>query len=85
MVFIIQNSQYRDNLAIQTKLDELIRASKAANRFIGIEQMTDEEIEEMRRKCEVRAKKQSDIKLHESTGETALPGSRRRGKDRKTR
>src|SRR5215470_19722495 len=34
MVFIIQNSQYRDNLAIQTKLDELIRASKAANRFI---------------------------------------------------
>jgi len=84
MVFVIQNSQYRDNLALQTKLDELIRASKAANRFIGIEDMTDEEIEEMRKKCEVRAKKQSDIKLDDSTAGTRLPGSRRREKDRKT-
>ncbi len=37
MVFLIQNTQNRDGAAIQAKLDELIRASAAQNRFIGIE------------------------------------------------
>ena len=31
MVFLIQNTQNRDNAALQAKLDELIRASKAKN------------------------------------------------------
>src|SRR5258707_6032204 len=52
MVFVIQNSQNRDNAAIQTKLDELIRVSKAHNRFIGIEHLTDEQIDDLRAKCE---------------------------------
>ncbi len=55
MVFIIQNSQNRDSAAIQVKLDELIRVSKAENSFIGIEHLTEEEIEEIRAKCELRA------------------------------
>ena len=42
MVFLIQNTQNRDGAAIQTKLDELIRASAAQNRYIGIERLTDE-------------------------------------------
>src|SRR5216117_2224823 len=37
MVFLIQNTQNRDGAAIQTKLDELIRASAAQNAFVGIE------------------------------------------------
>src|SRR3954454_21391191 len=37
MVFLIQSTQNRDGAAIQTKLDELIRASAAQNRYIGIE------------------------------------------------
>src|SRR6476469_8381120 len=45
MVFLIQNSQNRDGAALQVKLDELIRSSHAHNRFIGIEHLTDEEIE----------------------------------------
>jgi low affinity Fe/Cu permease len=31
MVFLIQNTQNRDNLALQVKLDELILATKAAS------------------------------------------------------
>ncbi|MDB5418681.1 MAG: hypothetical protein JWP50_2100, partial [Phenylobacterium sp.] len=41
MVFLIQNTQNRDNAAVQAKLDELIRASKAKNEFIGIEHLSD--------------------------------------------
>jgi low affinity Fe/Cu permease len=55
MVFLIQNSQNRDNAAIQVKLDELIRTSQAHNTFVGIEHLTDEELEELRDKCEKRA------------------------------
>jgi low affinity Fe/Cu permease len=55
MVFLIQNTQNRDGVAIQTKLDELIRASAAHNRFVGIEKLTEEELQDLRRKCEARA------------------------------
>jgi low affinity Fe/Cu permease len=55
MVFLIQNSQNRDSAAIQVKLDELIRVSTAQNSFVGIEHLTDEELEEIRSKCERRA------------------------------
>ena len=49
MVFLIQNAQNRDGAAIQAKLDELIRAvSHARNEFIGIEHLTEHELEEVR-------------------------------------
>jgi low affinity Fe/Cu permease len=48
MVFLIQNTQNRDGAAIQAKLDELIRASAAQNRFIGIEGLAEEELDELR-------------------------------------
>jgi low affinity Fe/Cu permease len=60
MVFVIQNSQNRDNAAIQVKLDELIRVSEVKNHFVGIEHLTEEEIEELRTKCEDRAKHEGD-------------------------
>lgn len=56
MVFLIQNTQNRDTLAVQTKLDELIRTSNAQNRYVGIERLTEEELETLRRMCEKRAK-----------------------------
>ena len=56
MVFLIQNSQNRDGAAIQVKLDELIRVSTAHNSFVGIEHLTDEELDDIRIKCESRAK-----------------------------
>ncbi len=56
MVFLIQNTQNRDGAAIQAKLDELIRTSAAQNAFIGIEHLTEGELDEIRRICEARAK-----------------------------
>jgi low affinity Fe/Cu permease len=49
MVFLIQNSQNRDAAAMQAKLDEMLRAIDAAReQFIGIEHLTDRQIEEIR-------------------------------------
>jgi low affinity Fe/Cu permease len=59
MVFVIQNSQNRDSAAIQVKLDEIIRTGKAANTFIGIEHLTEQEIEELRAECEAKVKKRT--------------------------
>ncbi|MFC3754161.1 low affinity iron permease family protein [Aquamicrobium ahrensii] len=59
MVFLIQNTQNRDGAAMQAKLDELIRISKANNRFIGIEHLTETEVEEIRKACELAAGRQS--------------------------
>jgi low affinity Fe/Cu permease len=56
MVFLIQNSQNRDAAAIQVKLDELIRVSQGQNSFIGLEHLTEEELKEVRRRCEEAAK-----------------------------
>ena len=53
MVFLIQNTQNRDNAALQAKLDELIKVtSKADNAFIGIEHLTDEALEDILAECE---------------------------------
>ena len=49
MVFLIQNAQNRDGAAIQAKLDELIRAvGHARNEFIGVEHLTEIELDKIR-------------------------------------
>ena len=50
MVFLIQNTQNRDTMALQLKLSELIIAMKGANNDLAtIEDMTEEELEELHR------------------------------------
>lgn len=45
MVFIIQESQNKDTMAVQLKLNELIACNeKASNRLIEIEDLTEEEL-----------------------------------------
>ena len=56
MVFLIQNTQNRDNAALQAKLDELIRVGDSDNKFIGIEHLTDQELEVILEECERAAK-----------------------------
>ena len=49
MVFLIQNAQNRDAAAIQAKLDELIRSIEGArNEFIGIEHLSEGQLERIR-------------------------------------
>jgi low affinity Fe/Cu permease len=56
MVFLIQNTQNRDMLAVQLKLSELVLAMKGAeNKFAAIEDLTDEELEELHDDCRARA------------------------------
>jgi low affinity Fe/Cu permease len=55
MVFLIQNTQNRDGAAMQAKLDELVYAVKKADaRFIGIEHLTDKELEAILAEVEAR-------------------------------
>ena len=57
MVFLIQNTQNRDAAAMQAKLDELLRAvGKARDQFIGVEHLTEREIEMIRRALEREVK-----------------------------
>jgi low affinity Fe/Cu permease len=60
-VFLIQNSQNRDGAAIQAKLDELLRAvDKARSQFIGIEHLTESQIELVRRALERHAQQERE-------------------------
>ena len=78
MVFLIQNSQNRDGAAIQVKLDELIRVSAAHNSFVGIEHLTDDELEDIRTKCERRAKSEkAGEKSVQKTGKKAKQAAER--------
>jgi low affinity Fe/Cu permease len=52
MVFLIQSTQNRDSKAIQLKLDELIRSSKARNVFADLENATEHELDEFQREFE---------------------------------
>jgi low affinity Fe/Cu permease len=77
MVFLIQNSQNRDGAAMQAKLDELLRAvDKAREQFIGIEHLTDDQIELVRTALERHAKslkeKQSKKKTTSDTVDRLL-------------
>ncbi len=46
MVFLIQNTQNRDTLAIHLKLDELIRSLKhARNKLIDLDKLSDDELQ----------------------------------------
>jgi low affinity Fe/Cu permease len=56
MVFLIQNTQNRDGAAIHAKLDELIHAVEAADeRFIGLERLTDRDLDSILEQVEARA------------------------------
>jgi len=49
MVFLIQNTQYRDSEAVHLKLDELIRALEGAhNALLDLEDLDDKELDRIR-------------------------------------
>jgi low affinity Fe/Cu permease len=70
MVFLIQNTQNRDSKAVQLKLDELIRATRARDAFVDLEDLSDAELAELDKEFkEIHAKQdRSHVmrKLHKS-------------------
>jgi low affinity Fe/Cu permease len=49
MVFLIQNTQYRDSAAVQLKLDELLRSTKGAhNALLDLEELDQADLERIR-------------------------------------
>ena len=64
MVFLIQNSTNRDAAAMQAKLDELLRAvEKARPQFIGIEHLSEKQLEEIRAALEQETGGHSDSQV----------------------
>ena len=68
MVFVIQNAQNRDAAALQAKLDEVIRSiDHARNQFIGIEHLSETEVEAIREAIEEDCSKENgDRGRHDS-------------------
>jgi low affinity Fe/Cu permease len=62
MVFLIQNTQNRDSLALQVKLAELIIAMKGAeNKMATVEDLSEEELEKLHKDLCARAEATSDV------------------------
>ena len=67
-VFLIQNSQNRDGAAIQAKLDEiLIAIKKARSGLVGIEHLTDSQLEAL------RAALEREARAYKRAGDDGLP------------
>ncbi|MEK9968202.1 MAG: low affinity iron permease family protein [Ferrovibrio sp.] len=68
MVFLIQNTQNRDAVAMQIKLDELIRATRTAeNAVLDLEELTEEELETFRQTYEKLAEKARSARQKKQT------------------
>ena len=75
MVFLIQNTQNRDSNALHAKLDELIRISEAHNSFIGIENLSDEELEEILAECDKNSTRLRDEARKEVSARQSKPAA----------
>ncbi|MBI3835033.1 MAG: low affinity iron permease family protein [Planctomycetes bacterium] len=66
MVFLIQNTQNRDSVAIQIKLDELIRAFEGAhNALLDLEELDENQLQRIRSTYEKLA---NDARTHLEAG-----------------
>ena len=73
MVFLIQNTQTQDTLAIQLKLDELIRATRGAhNALLDLEELEEAELTAFRDHYEALAT-QARVRLLEGIADTDTP------------
>jgi low affinity Fe/Cu permease len=76
MVFIIQQTQNKDTIALQLKLNELIASSGlASNHLVGVEDLTTEELEVLKKfytRLASLAKKGKDIYTSHSLDEAEV-------------
>jgi len=79
MVFLIQNTQNREAIAVQLKLDELLRAVHGARTgMINVELLSDAELNRLRKELEQVGREGSDLTSVEATV-TSRATHRRRG------
>ena len=82
MVFLIQNTQNRDAMAMHLKLDELIRSiEEADNAIIRAEDETDEELADLKQKYEALCDEHEELKARltppAGNGKASLRDTRR--------
>lgn len=90
MVFVIQRSQNKDTVALQLKLNELIAANElASNRLIDIEDLSEEELETLKKfyiKLAELSQKENNLQRTHSIEEAAeLHDEKKETSQRKTR
>src|SRR5437763_3686429 len=76
MVFIIQQTQNKDTIALQIKLNELIASSEfASNRLVDVEDLTTDDLEMLKNfyiKLSTLARKEHDIHASPSLAEAEI-------------
>jgi low affinity Fe/Cu permease len=86
MVFVIQQSQNKDTVAIHLKLNELIAATKgASNRLIDVEDLSEEELKVLKRfyiQLSDLAEKENDITSSHSVEEASENDQQKRAHKR---
>ena len=94
MVFLIQNTQNRDTLALHLKLSELVFAVKGAeNKYAALEMLEDKELEELHAEFCRRAEhmrvtldaRRGETKQAAATTKSPVKKSRRNGRRAKAR
>jgi low affinity Fe/Cu permease len=87
MVFVIQQSQNKDTIALQIKMNELIAATgTASNRLVDVEDLSSDELETLKKfyvKLSALAKKEVDIHTTHSIDEALQAHNRKHDKDKK--
>jgi low affinity Fe/Cu permease len=87
MVFLIQQSQNKDSLAVHIKLNELLAANElASNRVVAVEDLDEADLETLRAfYCEIAklAEKQGGVKCSHSLDDAQVVHARKhRGRDK---
>jgi low affinity Fe/Cu permease len=73
MVFLIQNTQYRDAEAVQVKLDELLRTTSGAhNTLLDLEELEQTELDKIREEYAALAKRAREA-LRRGQPDTDVP------------
>lgn len=88
MVFVIQQTQNKDTMALQLKLNELLACNeKASNRLVDIEDLTEEELEVIKKyyiHLSRLAEKENDLHSSHSLDEATENQSRKSGQKKST-